>query len=90
MGKRKDELTFDRWFLGDSERADLPIGEQSDTLPVGVAVDFTTSESIPLGDNLFHPASPILCILSTDNVLCAFHMMNSAEGDRLNYVLVTL
>ena len=46
IGKRNTELVFDRWFLGDSERAELPIGQTADTLPIGVAIDFTASNQV--------------------------------------------
>ncbi|XP_052223652.1 nuclear pore complex protein Nup214-like isoform X3 [Dreissena polymorpha] len=76
VGQHLDGSSWERWSLDDSHRAECPLtDEYADTYPVGFAVDYSSHEQIPLEDDKFHRAEPILLLLTTDGLLIPYHML---------------
>lgn len=78
LGFEKDIWT--QWILADAARAELPLNDaKQETFPVGLALDTSSSQSLPWGETTI-PPTPLLLLLSDNGVLCCFHVINLKEG----------
>ncbi|MEQ2167899.1 hypothetical protein GOODEAATRI_008802 [Goodea atripinnis] len=61
------------WILEDASRAELPVTESNDdTLPLGLAIDYTSQQEIQI--------TPTMLMLSTEGLLCPFALLNLNPG----------
>lgn len=75
-----DHPEWRQWALEGEWRAELPLNENAETNPLGMAIDTTSQIPISWDDNQTLPPAPILFILSTHGLLCPFHVINLKNG----------
>lgn len=79
-------IPWEKWSFEEDCRPVMPLTNDNDeTFPMGLAIDFSSTRPFVKGEQRLPPA-PIIMILSTDGVLCPFHVIN--EIPNTNYGIV--
>ncbi|CAD5119907.1 DgyrCDS8487 [Dimorphilus gyrociliatus] len=76
LGKSTDQKNWEKYRFEDNFRAETPLSSANsdDTFPIGMDLDFTSTEKFLLDKGVEHPAVPIVTILTTDWVLTTFRI----------------
>ncbi|XP_057372318.1 nuclear pore complex protein Nup214-like [Daphnia carinata] len=85
-GGDADHPEWRQWTLEGEWRAELPLDENTETNPMGMAIDTTSQTPISWDDNQTLPPAPILFVLSTHGLLCPFHIINQKNPTPVNQV----
>ncbi|XP_077944280.1 nuclear pore complex protein Nup214 isoform X2 [Gasterosteus aculeatus] len=81
IAAKPEDKTWELWILEDASRAELPVTETNeDTLPLGLAIDFTSQQEIHITDEKILPPAPTMLMLSTEGLLCPFALLNLNPG----------
>ncbi|KAL6096809.1 nup214 [Pungitius sinensis] len=81
IAARPEDKTWELWILEDASRAELPVTETNeDTLPLGLAIDYTSQQEIHITDEKTLPPAPTMLMLSTEGLLCPFALLNLNPG----------
>lgn len=77
LGSLDNGANWEQWQLIDSARAQLPLIRTTETYPVGMTIDKSSTIKLPWGpENTLPNPVPILHIFGTSGQIISFHMVN--------------
>ncbi|XP_063966327.1 nuclear pore complex protein Nup214-like [Lytechinus pictus] len=83
LGRQQENKDlWEIWTLDDAARIEVPLCDHEETMPLGMATDYTSQINITIKQHTLPPA-PILMVLSSEGLLCPFYVINleDAEGN---------